>query len=272
MAVYNAWLRPRRVLHHGRQPHGRETPASGGSHHPCREDPGSLIRDFTKWTTIRSPLQHFAESAVRAYKIAMTPPHEPVLLAVEEKLQEDAIEKGPRPLVIPKLTVVAAPGGDPNAVREAAKLLAMAEQSGDRGGPGGAAPPPAFKRWSNWPRPERTGHRSARPHEHANNHPLCNIGAGNLNRPVGLHPRPRTHRFLGHRQPAWTTARLPTTAQDQAGDQADQHRRGRSLHPRNYQDFERYQPVDIAIGADAETTLPMLTEYVKQAIPPTAAP
>src|SRR5262249_28885730 len=35
----------------------------------------------------------------------------------------------------------------------------------------------------------------------------------------------------------------------------------------NYQDFERYQPVDISIGADAEATLPMLTEYVKQAIP-----
>jgi thiamine pyrophosphate-dependent acetolactate synthase large subunit-like protein len=35
----------------------------------------------------------------------------------------------------------------------------------------------------------------------------------------------------------------------------------------NYQDFERYQAVDIAIGADAETTLPMLIEYVKQAIP-----
>src|SRR5262249_4106497 len=35
----------------------------------------------------------------------------------------------------------------------------------------------------------------------------------------------------------------------------------------NYQDFERYQQVDIAIAADAETTLPMLTEYVRQAIP-----
>ena len=35
----------------------------------------------------------------------------------------------------------------------------------------------------------------------------------------------------------------------------------------NYQDFERYQQVDIAIGADAETTLPMLTEYIRQAIP-----
>jgi thiamine pyrophosphate-dependent acetolactate synthase large subunit-like protein len=35
----------------------------------------------------------------------------------------------------------------------------------------------------------------------------------------------------------------------------------------NYQDFERYQPVDIAIGADAEATLPMLIESIKQAIP-----
>jgi thiamine pyrophosphate-dependent acetolactate synthase large subunit-like protein len=35
----------------------------------------------------------------------------------------------------------------------------------------------------------------------------------------------------------------------------------------NYQDFERYQSVDLSIGADAEATLPMLTEYIKQAIP-----
>src|SRR6185295_10464006 len=35
----------------------------------------------------------------------------------------------------------------------------------------------------------------------------------------------------------------------------------------NYQDFERYQAVDVSIGADAEATLPMLIEYVKQAIP-----
>jgi acetolactate synthase-1/2/3 large subunit len=34
----------------------------------------------------------------------------------------------------------------------------------------------------------------------------------------------------------------------------------------NYQDFQRYQPVDIAIGADAEATLPLLIEAVKTAI------
>ena len=34
----------------------------------------------------------------------------------------------------------------------------------------------------------------------------------------------------------------------------------------NYQDFQRYQPVDLAIAADAEATLPSLTEAVKRQI------
>ena len=46
-------------------------------------------------------LQHFAESAVRAYKIAMTPPCEPVLLVADIDLQEDAIHA--EGLKIPKL-------------------------------------------------------------------------------------------------------------------------------------------------------------------------
>src|SRR5262249_5331679 len=35
----------------------------------------------------------------------------------------------------------------------------------------------------------------------------------------------------------------------------------------NYQDFQRFQAVDIAMAADAEATLPMLIEEVKRAIP-----
>ncbi|HEY5598738.1 MAG TPA: thiamine pyrophosphate-dependent enzyme, partial [Kiloniellales bacterium] len=35
----------------------------------------------------------------------------------------------------------------------------------------------------------------------------------------------------------------------------------------NYQDFQRYQPVDVAIAADAEATLPALIEAVNMAIP-----
>src|SRR6185295_16668258 len=35
----------------------------------------------------------------------------------------------------------------------------------------------------------------------------------------------------------------------------------------NYQDFERYAPVDVAIAGDCEATLPALTEAVKTRIP-----
>src|SRR5438046_3612969 len=35
----------------------------------------------------------------------------------------------------------------------------------------------------------------------------------------------------------------------------------------NYQDFQRFQPVDVAMAADAEATLPALIEAVKTAIP-----
>src|SRR5262249_7524743 len=40
----------------------------------------------------------------------------------------------------------------------------------------------------------------------------------------------------------------------------------------NYQDFQRFQPVDVAMAADAEATLPALVEAVKSAIPASAKP
>ena len=39
------------------------------------QDAASIIRDYTKWDDNPASLQHFAESFVRAYKIAMTPPY-----------------------------------------------------------------------------------------------------------------------------------------------------------------------------------------------------
>ena len=44
------------------------------------QDAAAMVRDFIKWDDLPVSLPHFAESAVRAYKIAMTPPMMPVLL------------------------------------------------------------------------------------------------------------------------------------------------------------------------------------------------
>lgn len=88
-------------------------------------DGPALVRDFTKWDDTPVSLQHFGESAVQAYKFAMTPPHGPVLLAVDQNLQED-VAPAAFP-VIPRLPTLSPPRGDDAAVAEIARLLVMAE-------------------------------------------------------------------------------------------------------------------------------------------------
>ena len=52
------------------------------------QDAASLVRDFVKWDDTPISPTHFAESAVRAYKIAMTVPMAPVVLVADGDLQE----------------------------------------------------------------------------------------------------------------------------------------------------------------------------------------
>lgn len=89
-------------------------------------DPAALVRDFVKWDDAPGSLTHFAESAVRAYKIAMTPPMGPVLLSTDSGLQEAGMGNRQR-LQIPKLNLTTPPAGDAGAVGEAARLLVAAE-------------------------------------------------------------------------------------------------------------------------------------------------
>jgi len=47
--------------------------APGAEWYHSVQDAALMVRDFLKWDDLPMSLQHFAESAVRAYKIAMTP-------------------------------------------------------------------------------------------------------------------------------------------------------------------------------------------------------
>ena len=89
------------------------------------QDVASMVRDYIKWDDMPVTLGHFAESAVRAYKISMTPPCEPVVLVADGVLQEEPIEE--KNLRIPRLVMSAPPQGDSAAVQEAARLLVAAE-------------------------------------------------------------------------------------------------------------------------------------------------
>ena len=91
------------------------------------QDPVAMVRDFTKWDDQPASLQAFAESMVRAFKISMTPPMEPVAITVDSTLQEMQVEDRGA-LTIPRFTPSQPPQGEGNAVREAARLLVAAER------------------------------------------------------------------------------------------------------------------------------------------------
>src|SRR5687768_15421503 len=74
------------------------------------QDAAAMVRDFIKWDDNPVSLPHFAESAVRAYKMAMTPPMSPVVIVLDGGLQEDPIKPDVAArLRVPKLTSATPP-------------------------------------------------------------------------------------------------------------------------------------------------------------------
>jgi thiamine pyrophosphate-dependent acetolactate synthase large subunit-like protein len=126
MAVYNAYVDRAPVIMVIGNTVDAATRRPGVEWAHSVQDAAVLVRDFTKWDDMPVSLQHFAESAVRAYKIATTPPTMPVLLVADGDLQETPMRPGERPH-IPKITLASPPQGDSGAVAEAARLLVAAE-------------------------------------------------------------------------------------------------------------------------------------------------
>ena len=82
---------------------------------------------YVKWDDQPTSLQHFAESAVRAYKIAMTPPMGPVHAVARRRAAGKSDSRSRRACVSPSSARVVPPQGDSGALAEAAKLLVAAE-------------------------------------------------------------------------------------------------------------------------------------------------
>src|SRR5206468_1990417 len=92
------------------------------------QDPAAMVRDYTKWDDSPISLRQFAESAVRAYKIATTPPMGPVVITADGILQEEPVsEEDRRRLHVPKLSQTTPPAGDAAAVADIAKILVAAD-------------------------------------------------------------------------------------------------------------------------------------------------
>jgi thiamine pyrophosphate-dependent acetolactate synthase large subunit-like protein len=230
------------------------------------QDAASLIRDFCKWDDLPISLQHFAESAVRAYKIAMTPPMMPVLIVADGGLQEDPIPSDAA-LRIPKLTLAAPPQGDSGAVAETARLLVSAENPLIVAGrlartPAGMARLVELAELLQAPVVDQ-GERMNFPSRHALNHSdrarELVSGADVI---VGLELTDFWGTVDAYRDQLRRTSR-PIT---KAGAKLVSLTAGDLFMKSNYQDQQRYPEVDIAMAADAEATLPSLIEAVKRAM------
>jgi acetolactate synthase-1/2/3 large subunit len=126
MAMYNAWCDRVPVIVIGGNIIEANKRGPGAEWVHSAVDPAAIVRDFVKWDDQPTSLQHFAESAVRAYKVATTPPMAPVMLSLDAELQENPIPDAAA-LRIPKLSKVIPPQGDDAALKELAKMLVAAE-------------------------------------------------------------------------------------------------------------------------------------------------
>ncbi|MBL4827888.1 MAG: thiamine pyrophosphate-binding protein [Spongiibacteraceae bacterium] len=263
MAIYSAWCdRVPIYIILGNHLDAQLRRASEWNHGV--QDAAHMVRDFTKWDDVPMSLTHFAESAIRAYSIALTPPMAPVVLVLDAHLQENPISKN-TPLRIPKVTMPTPPQGDSNAVKETARLLVEAE-----------FPVLAVDRFVRTPGGMDLLVELAELLQAA----VVDNGA-RMNFPT-LHPLNHSHRkqtviaqadvILGLEvTDFWATV---NTLRDQL--YRSVHRVAKPsaklisittadlfMHA-NYQDFKRLQELDLAIAADAEATVPELIEEVKR--------
>jgi acetolactate synthase-1/2/3 large subunit len=230
------------------------------------QDAAAMVRDYIKWDDTPISLQHFAESAARAYKITMTPPMEPVLIVADSELQERPLPDKDK-MRVQRMTRTSPPQGDSGAVAEVAKLLV------------GAQTPVIIA-----DRAARTAAGAKYLVELAETLQAAVIDQGGRMNFPSRHPLNQSGRaratiaeadvilgleltdFWGsvnaYRDQLERTSRRIT----KAGAKLISITAGDLYLKSNYQDFERYPEVDIAMAADAEATLPALTEAVKRLI------
>jgi acetolactate synthase-1/2/3 large subunit len=215
-------------------------------------DAAALVRDMTKWDDAPHSLSHFAESMVRAYKIAVTPPMMPTAIVLDVDLQEEEVPRDAN-LHIPKMGTLVPPAADPAAVNEVAKLLVAAEHPVivvDRV----ARTPEAIKHLIELAETlqaavvDRKG-RMNFPTRHPLEQTRSSMGPANADVLLGI----EVIDFAGVRSNRAGYKRISITAND-------------LFAKSNYTDYLKFNEADMAIEADGEATLPMLVDAVKRLV------
>ena len=234
------------------------------------QDAAAMVRDYTKWDDMPVSLSHFAESAVRAYNISMTPPYEPVVLVADGTLQEEPVTE--KNLRIPKLVMSAPPQGDSGAVAEAAKMLVNAENPVILAGRVARTPKgieslvelaDALQA-----RVEDQRMRMNFPSAHPlYGHPGAGIATPNLSdHDVILALEAQDLWGVTHKMTGLNKFGMESHPTIKPGAKVITVSAIDLNHKSNYQDFGRYVEADLAITGDPEATLPELIEAVKKLI------
>lgn len=262
MAVYNAWVDrvPIMMIAGNGIDANKRRPGTEWNH--SVQDAAAMVRDFVKWDDAPASLQHFAESTVRAYKIATTPPMEPVLVMADIDLQEDGVHD--TTLKIPKLSRSIPPMGDSAALAEAAKWLVEAK-----------FPVIVADRMAR----DQKGVDALVKLAEALGAAVVDMG-GRMNFP-NQHPLCHSDRRRALVREADVVLLLEVADPwGQFNSFSDPHKIQRYVAAKgvkivnlsmqdvyirsNYQDFQRYMPADLSINGDAQASLPALTEQVNR--------
>jgi acetolactate synthase-1/2/3 large subunit len=228
------------------------------------QDAAALVRDFSKWDDTPISLEHFAESAVRAYALANTPPMGPVLIVADSELQERPTRDG-FTLHVPKLAASAPPQGDLAALGEVARLLVAAEHPvivADRAArsPAGLASLVELAEALQAAVIDQGG-RMNFPSRHPLNQSAqarATLAAADV--VLGLELTDFWGTVNAYRDQLQRSSRsiLKPGAKTMAISTRDLGVKA------NYQDFQRFPELDLAIAGDAEASLPSLVDAVKR--------
>ncbi|HZE47664.1 MAG TPA: thiamine pyrophosphate-dependent enzyme, partial [Xanthobacteraceae bacterium] len=266
MAMYNAWCDRVPVIVMGGNIMEANKRAPGAEWVHSAVDINAIVRDFTKWDDQPASLQHFAESAVRAYKVAMTPPMGPVMLALDAELQENPIPDA-ETLRIPKLAKVIPPQADSGALAELAKMLVTAENpviicdrfARTSAGMGNLI---ALAETLQCAVVDNYGRQNF-PSRHPLNQSFRRgavIPQADVVLAIDVNDLWGTINAFSDRIVRASRPITKKGAKVVTLGSRDLYIKG------NYQDFGRFQEVDLAIAGDGESSLPALTEQVKRLI------
>jgi acetolactate synthase-1/2/3 large subunit len=252
MAIYNAYAdRVPIYMVVGDHADGAER-ASGVQSLHSAQDMGGLVRDYVKWDDQPYSLGHFAESAVRAYNIARTPPMAPVLITMNAELQlHPNTQQGLR---IPRLSRTAPPQGDSAAVAQAAQWLVAAERPmimTERT----ARTPNGMKLMIELAETLQSPVSSSERMDFPNRHPLAGTGGAGYEPDVIINLEVNDVSNTARAARARNAKTISISSIDLS-------------HKANIQEFGHYSEVDLDIGADGEATLPALIEQCKKLITP----